>query len=118
MSEGEQLIADFGKEMAESLRRPVAVRLDFLRAWLEGQRSDKRYMETPETIARVLRGCGLYISKKQFRTRKEGDRTKFKVVSNFELPEEASWSGDPKKEEIGVEILELGPAKILDQIVY
>ena len=93
MSDGERMIFDLGTTLAKTEKQYV-VRLDKIRTWLAGKKSaDPRYgdsggkyLETAETIARMLKLAGLKIHKKRF---KEAG-LKFGVVANFEI-EEKVW---------------------------
>jgi hypothetical protein len=97
MSEGERLVDNVGEALAYCYR-PVAIRLDELRSWLAQAKSampefgdGTRKLESPETIARVLRGARVYgnlhFPKKQFKA----DNDRFRIVTNFEVSEAARW---------------------------
>jgi hypothetical protein len=106
MSDGEKFIMEFGEDLAAfpSLQPadplPCVVRLDELRVWLANKKralnDDKygdngyKFLETPETIARVLRKIkGLYFCAENQRFKVGGSR--FRIVANFQVGPEATW---------------------------
>jgi Family of unknown function (DUF5906) len=88
MSIGEKFVHDLGEELSE-LKEPCIIRFDQIRPWLANKkkeaelgRYDERFLETPETIARVLR----MFDKLKFCGRKFKDRgQRFRVAANFEI---------------------------------
>jgi hypothetical protein len=90
MSEGERLISDFADELLELKKQkiPVVVRLDFLREWLKvAKGGGTRYLESSETINKILKSKGLAISDYDHRFKE--DRKKFMIAANFNLDEYA-----------------------------
>lgn len=96
LSDGEKLIHDLGTVLATEEKKQHVVRLDKIRTWLAAKKSadarygndGSKYLETPETIARTLRNCGLKICKRKFVHNKE----RFQVVANFEIGESEMWA--------------------------
>jgi hypothetical protein len=93
MSDGEQFVAELGDRLRD-LAEHRLMRLDKVRIWLASKKSgiprygDGRFMlEKPETIAKVLRGCGLKTSRQQFREHGQ----QFRVAANFDIAPEAKW---------------------------
>jgi hypothetical protein len=94
MSDGEQFVAELGDRLRDMAERRL-MRLDKVRSWLASKKSGiPRYgdggrfmLEKPETIAKVLRDCGLKTSRQQFREHGQ----QFRVAANFDIPLEAKW---------------------------
>lgn len=95
MSDGERLVHDLGMNFARYAPDKV-MRTDEVRPWLQAMKASdskyghdgSRYLETPEKIASVLKGCGLKISTKQFQVK--GSR-KFRVVATSEIADSDTW---------------------------
>ena len=97
-SDGERYIAELG-EALKRIDGQALMRLDHVRAWLITKKAaspqlygvdGRRFLETPETISKVLRGCGLQLPKRQH----EKGAEKFRVVANFAIPGAATWARD------------------------
>jgi len=97
-SDGERYIAELG-EALKRIDGQALMRLDHVRAWLITKKAaspqlygvdGRRFLETPETISKVLRGCGLQLPKRQH----EKGEEKFRVVANFAIPGAATWARD------------------------
>ena len=106
-SDGERFVAELG----DRLKRhdgPALMRLDYVKTWLSFKKAafnpqkyhNENYLESAETIASVLRGCGLVSPKlpktdnhpervKQYRTK---DSPLFRVIANYTIDPDAPWA--------------------------
>lgn len=109
-SDGEKLVYALGMTLAK--KRPEALmRLDETRLWLAAMKSrdgkyggdGSKYLETPETISRVLHECGLKTSGKKFFSANQ----RFRVVSVAEIPANTTWADLEPKVMKPVEVWEL-----------
>lgn len=100
LSDGERFVAELGDQLRDRSehedeeKRNVLMRLDHVRVWLGNKKAafnskyrDDAYLETAETIASVLRGCGLKSPEKRFKK----DKFQFRVIANFEIDPSATW---------------------------
>lgn len=106
MSDGERMVYDLGTSLVECPEHHV-VRLDKIRFWLADRKSSNphygtdgyKYLETAETIASVLRSLNLSLPPQRY----VDDKQKFRVVANFKIDDQASWTDlrelclDPQK---------------------
>jgi hypothetical protein len=104
-NEGERIVCTWGKYVASLAAasehkpaRKIVVRLDEIRKWLAIKkasaderthgRDGMKWLETPQRISAILKGCGLYVPKRQYT---EAGKN-FRVVSTFsEIDERWNW---------------------------
>jgi hypothetical protein len=96
-SDGERLVHDLGMHIKEGKQKMV-VRLDKIRGWLASKKANldsrtygddgRLFLETTETISKVLHECRLQRPTKQFQVL----GVKVRVVANFAIPDAAQWS--------------------------
>lgn len=107
-SDGERQVFYLAASLARFAPHAV-IRLDKVRNWLATVKSGDikygdgtRMLETPETISRVLRDCGLKIPRQQFKQ----DGQRFRIAAAFDIGDGSRWDD--------LRLLEMEPAAVAD----